>query len=154
MCFDVPNEDLMNLNPTHLDGEEWEKFTALCLKEDPLDPGHGCYREAFIGEIHHDAKLVVGKLVHNPRKMQKCKAPKSLPFEDERKQYTFRNETGNVLFKDKAKVAVALFDIYLPGHNDGAADHQEGDDSRDSGSEAVDQESGAEGTGDQESEAA
>jgi hypothetical protein len=58
MCFDVPNEDLDNLNPTHLDGEEWEKFTALCLKEDPLVPGHGCYREAFIGEIHHDATIL------------------------------------------------------------------------------------------------
>jgi hypothetical protein len=154
MCFDVPNEDLDHLNPTHLDGEEWEEFTALCLKEDPTESGKGCYREVFIGEHHHDAQLVVGKLVHNPRKMQKCKAPRSLPFEDKCKQYTFRNETGNVLFKDKARVAVALFDIYLPGDNDGAADRQEGDDSRDSGSEAVDQESGAEGTGDQESEAA
>jgi hypothetical protein len=153
MCFDVPNEDLDNLNPTHLDGEEWEKFTALCLKEDPPESGEGCYREAFIGE-HHDAQLVVGKLVQNPRKMQKCKAPKSLPFEDKRKQYTFRNKTGDVLFKDKTKVAVALFDIYLPGDKDGAADHQEDDDSGDSGSEAVDQESGAAGTGDQESEAA
>jgi hypothetical protein len=124
MCFDVPNEDLDNLNPTHLDGEEWEDFTALCLKENSPGSGNGCYLEAFIGENHHDAKLVVGKLVHNPRRMRKCKAPKSLPFVDKRIQYAFRDLTRIVLIKDKPNVAVALFDIYLPGDNDGAADHQ------------------------------
>jgi hypothetical protein len=132
ICVDVPKEDLRGLRTSNLDGQqEWEDFTQLCLKEDPTEPGEGCFWQAFVGE-HQDAQLVVGKLMHSPHEMEKS-------FEDGCKRFAFTDKVGNVLLKDKTKMAVALFDVYLGNPCGEAAEHQEDEDSQESGIAAGDQ---------------
>ena len=56
-------------------------------------------------------EYVEGKMVYNGGQ---ARTATPVPFRDQRMQYAFRGYTGDVLLKDRSKIAVALFDIHLP----------------------------------------
>lgn len=51
--------------------------------------------------------------MRNPHEVEHEGVP-SEAFEDNRKQYAFREKTGNLLLANKGKMGVALFDVYMP----------------------------------------
>lgn len=52
-------------------------------------------------------------------------------FDDNREQYAFRKEAGNLLLKDPTKMGVVLFDVYMPNSEEEEATG--GTDTRESG---------------------
>ena len=101
MYFDIAKDDLDDLNSKYPEGEEWSKWTHLCLK--------GLAEEVFAGE-DNKIQLVVGRLVHNADEAgEPGKTPKA--FEDSCLQYCFRKENGNLLLKNKKKMGVAAFHL-------------------------------------------
>ena len=109
MYFDIAKDDLDDLNSKYPEGEEWSKWTHLCLK--------GLAEEVFAGE-DNKIQLVVGRLVHNADEAgEPGKTPKA--FEDSRLQYCFRKENGNLLLKNKKKMGGAVF-LLEPFPGDGA----------------------------------
>jgi hypothetical protein len=110
--FDVTNEDLDELTQTELEGDEWTEFTGHCLREK--------YQIAYAGE-RSDLQLVKGKLVRKSHEVEHEGVPPE-EFEDNRKQYAFRKDAGNLLIANRGKMGVALFDVYMPDHVDDERD--------------------------------
>jgi hypothetical protein len=102
--FDGENNDLAQLNQVELEGNDWTEFTKLCLRRKQ--------RVAYKGE-RSALKLVKGKLVHNPHDVVLDGATPGV-FQDNCKQYAFREKTGNLLLKNPEKMGVAVFDLYMP----------------------------------------
>jgi hypothetical protein len=105
MYFDVKSGDLDQLKQIKLEGAQWSAWTGICLnnKEETVYRGEG--RSAL--------QLVIGKLVHNPHEVELDGATTEA-FDDNRKQYCFRNAAGNMLLKNPTQMGVALFDVSLP----------------------------------------
>lgn len=103
MYFDVENNDLEQLKQIQLEGEPWTEWTGKCLKNKEETVYHGEGRSGL--------QLVIGSLVHNPHQVE-LEGATAETFEDNRKQYSFRKEAGNLLLKDRNKMGVALFDVY------------------------------------------
>jgi hypothetical protein len=101
--FDVNNDDVNELDQVELEGDEWTQFTGRCLEEGDDD----LYKD------RDDLQLVKGKFVHNPHEVQ-LKRVTSEEFEDERMQYAFRHQAGDLLLANKENMGVALFDVYMP----------------------------------------
>jgi hypothetical protein len=102
--FDVRNDNLDELTQTQLDGDEWTEFTQQCLRGE----GHAI---AYGGECS-GLQLVKGKLVRNPHQVEHEGMPPEA-FEDNRKQYAFRKDAGNLLLANKEKMSVAMFDVCM-----------------------------------------
>jgi hypothetical protein len=102
--FDVENDDLAELNQVELEGDNWTEFTELCLQR----------KQRFAYQGGRSAlELVKGKLVQNPHDVEIDGTTPEV-FQDNRKQYAFRKETGNLLLKNPEKMGVAVFDVYMP----------------------------------------
>jgi hypothetical protein len=108
--LNVKNDDLDELNQIELEGAEWAEFTGQCLC--------GEKRDAYVGE-RSALQLVKGELVHNPHEVE-LDGLTPQAFEDQRKQYAFREKAGNLLLENKGKIGVALFDVYMPDEEDEA----------------------------------
>jgi hypothetical protein len=102
--FDVENDDLAELNQVELEGDNWTEFTELCLQR----------KQRFAYQGGRSAlELVKGKLVQNPHDVEIDGTTPEV-IQDNRKQYAFRKETGNLLLKNPEKMGVAVFDVYMP----------------------------------------
>mmetsp|Transcript_29367 Transcript_29367/g.53792 ORF Transcript_29367/g.53792 Transcript_29367/m.53792 type:complete len:121 (-) Transcript_29367:406-768(-) len=86
-------------------GEEWIMMTGKCITDK--------FEAAYEDEERSALQLVSGKLVPNSHQVE-LEGATAEAFEDNRKQYAFRNEAGNLLLASRAKMGVALFDVYLP----------------------------------------
>jgi len=107
--FDVPEGDLDKLNQTEFVGDEWAEFTGLCLTDKQED--------ATLWKAVVISNLSLAILMHNPHEVvYKSDAPKK--FNDNRKQYAFREKAGNLLLKDRSKMGVVLFDVHVPKSDD------------------------------------
>eukprot|EP00978_Attheya_sp_CCMP212_P025667 scaffold83036_cov39-Attheya_sp.AAC.1 len=107
--FDVLEGDLDELHHTELEGKEWTEMTGKCIR--------GKFEAAYEDEECNALQLVSGKLVHNPHQVD-LEGATAEAFEDNRKQYAFRNEAGNLLLASRAKMGMALFDVCLPSEID------------------------------------
>jgi hypothetical protein len=111
--FDVKDKDLDDLNKLDLDeGDEWSQFAEQCISE-------GGHMDIYkVGSERENLELVMGKLVHNPDRVEDFR-DKPEAFEDERRQFAFRKDTAwNLLLLNKKKIGVALFDVYLGPNNE------------------------------------
>jgi hypothetical protein len=107
--FDVPEGDLDELHHIELEGEEWTEMTGKCIT--------GKFETAYEDEERSALQLVSGKLVQNPHQVE-LEGATAKAFEDNRKQYAFRKDAGKLLLASRAKMGVALFDVYLPSEID------------------------------------
>jgi hypothetical protein len=108
--FDVKNDDLGELNQIEVEGADWTEFTGQCLS--------GKKRDAYVGE-RSALQLMKGKVVRNPHQVE-LDGLTPQAFEDQRKQYAFREKAGNLLLENKGKMGVALFDVYMLEEEDEA----------------------------------
>ena len=69
--------------------------------------------EVFQRDERETLDLVIGKQVHNPHQVVRAGAVPET-FVDGHLQYCFRKQSGDLLLRDKNKIGVELFDVYLP----------------------------------------
>jgi hypothetical protein len=100
MAFDVPQEEFDELEALRIEGPTWKTMVSLCQTS-----------KAHKAFANHEflAKVAVGCMPHNP---DDAHDPENLLAydDDQRIQFGFRGNSGQVLLADHAKVRVAVFD--------------------------------------------